>query len=219
MNKWKEVDNFLLQTVIRQDEALLHALQTSRENNLPEWEVSPEQGQFLFILAKMKGAKRILELGTMGRYSTIWLGYTLPEDGKIVSLEFNHDYAKVARENIIYAGLEDKVTIIEGNAIDTMQELISHNEEPFDMIFIDADKPNNPLYLELSLKLSKKGTIIFGDNVIREGQLANANSSDLKVCGVRKYIEDLGKLPNVITTGIQTVGCKGYDGFSLSLVE
>ena len=134
MNKWKEVDNFLLQTVIRQDEALLHALQTSRENNLPEWEVSPEQGQFLFILAKTKGAKRILELGTMGGYSTIWLGYTLPEDGKIVSLEFNHDYAKVARENIIYAGLEDKVTIIEGNAIDTMQELISHNEEPFDMI-------------------------------------------------------------------------------------
>lgn len=219
MNKWKEVDNFLLQTVIRQYEALLHALQTSRENNLPEWEVSPQQGQFLYILAKMKNAKRILELGTLGGYSAIWLGYALPEDGKIVSLEFNHDYAKVARENIIYAGLEDKVTIIEGNAIDMMQELINHNETPFDMIFIDADKPNNPLYLELALKLSKKGTVIFGDNVVREGRLADSNSNDLKVQGVRKYISKLGNLKNLTTTCIQTVGCKGYDGFTLSIVE
>ncbi len=219
MDKWKNVDDFLLQTVIRQDNALLHALQTSRENNLPEWEVSPEQGQFLYILAKMKGAKRILELGTLGGYSTIWLGYALPEEGKIVSLEFNHDYAKIAKENIAYANLEDKVTIIEGSAADIMQDLINHNEEPFDMIFIDADKPNNPLYLELALKLSKKGTVIFGDNVVREGQLADSGSNDPKVQGVRKYMSDLGNLQNVITTGIQTVGCKGYDGFSLSIVE
>ena len=219
MNEWKNVDDFLLGTVIRQDDALLHALKTSRANNLPEWEVSPEQGQFLYILAKMKGAKRILELGALGGYSTIWLGYTLPEDGKVISLEFNPTYAKIAKGNIDYAGLTDKVSIIEGNAVDIMKDLIEHNEEPFDMIFIDADKPNNPLYLELALKLSKKGTVIFSDNVVREGHLADTDSTDPKVQGVRKYISDLGKLPNVTSTGIQTVGCKGYDGFSLSIVE
>ena len=145
----------------------------------------------------------------MGGYSTIWLGYALPIEGKIVSLEFNHNYAKIAKENIVYANLEDKVNIIEGSAADIMQNLINHNEEPFDMIFIDADKPNNPLYLELALKLSKKGTVIFADN----------DSNDAKVQSVRKYITDLGGLSNVTSTGIQTVGCKGYDGFSLSIVE
>ena len=219
MKEWKKVDDFLLETIVKQDDALLHALKVSRENGLPEWEVSPEQGQFLYILAKMKGAKRILELGTMGGYSTIWLGYAIPEEGKIISLEFNNTYAKIARDNVAYANLENRVTIIEGNAVDTMKNLIKHNEEPFDMIFIDADKPNNPLYLELTLKLSKKGTIIFGDNVVREGHLTDTDSIDPKVQGVRKYIRDLGKLPNITSTAIQTVGCKGYDGFSLSIVE
>lgn len=219
MDKWKNVDDFFMKTVIRQNDALLHALEISREKGLPEWEVSPEQGQFLYILAKMKNAKRILELGTLGGYSTIWLGYTLPEDGKLISLEYNHEYAEIAKSNIAYARLKDKVTIIEGKAVDIMQELIEHKEEPFDMIFIDADKPNNPLYLELAIKLSKKGTVIYGDNIVREGHLADTDSDDPKVQGVRKYIYDLGNISNVMTTGIQTVGCKGYDGFSLSIVE
>lgn len=219
MDSWKAVDEFLDKNLIKKNDCLEHALKTSYEAGLPKWEVSPEQGQFLYILAKMKNAKRILELGTLGGYSTIWLASALEPDGILISLECDHKCVEVASNNIKYARLNEKVKIIEGNALDSMRKLIENKIEPFDMIFIDADKPNNPIYLELALKLSKKGTIIYGDNIIRNGELANSSSIDPKVIGVRKYVSDLGKLNNVTTSGLQTVGCKGYDGFSLSIVE
>ncbi|MDR2932818.1 MAG: O-methyltransferase [Oscillospiraceae bacterium] len=219
METWESVDDFFSATIVREDDALLNALRESRKHGLPEWEVSPAQGQFLYILAKMAKAKRILELGTLGGYSTIWLARALPDDGALVTLEYDEKYAEVARGNIDYAGLSDKVTVMQGAAAGLMKSLVAGGEPPFDMIFIDADKPNNPLYLELALKLSARGTVIFGDNVVRDGELANAQSTDPKVRGVREYIADLGRSPNIISTGLQTVGCKGYDGFTISIVE
>ena len=192
---------------------------TSRENNLPEWEVSATQGKFLYLLAKMRSAKRILEIGTLGGYSTIWLARAIPDDGIVVSLEYEELYADVSRKNIEYANLAHKVKIIQGAALDSINKMIADNEEPFDMIFIDADKPNNPHYLKLSLELSKSGTVIFGDNVIRDGQLCNAASTDEKVIGIRQFIEDMGISEKLESSALQTVGIKGYDGFTISVVK
>ena len=219
MEVWANNDLYLCENLAAEDEALKNALATSRENCLPEWEVSAAQGKFLYLLAKMKNAKRILEIGTLGGYSTIWLARALPDDGVVVSLEFDGLYADVAQGNIEFAGLSHKVEIIKGAAIDTMNKMIDEGTEPFDMVFIDADKPNNPQYLKLSLALSKPGTVIFGDNVIRDGQLCNATSTDEKVIGVRKFIEDMGKSERMESTALQTVGIKGYDGFTISIVK
>ena len=219
MQTWTNNDLYLNQHLAHEDEALKNALANSRANNLPEWEVSPTQGKFLYLLAKMKNAKRILEIGTLGGYSTIWLARAIPKDGVVVSLEYEELYANVARQNIEYAGLTHKVKIVQGAAIDSLNKMIIEKAEPFDMIFIDADKPNNPNYLKLSLKLSKPGTVIFGDNVIRNGELCNPDNPDPKVTGTREFIEDLGKLKNVESTALQTVGIKGYDGFTLSVVN
>jgi len=219
MQAWTNNDLYLNKNLAEEDNALKNALATSRKNNLPEWEVSATQGKFLYLLAKMKNAKRILEIGTLGGYSTIWLARAIPDDGMVISLEYDELYTKVARKNIEYASLSHKVKIIQGAAIDSINKMIAAKEEPFDMIFIDADKPNNPNYLKLSLQLSKPGTVIFGDNVIRDGELCNAGSLDEKVIGTRQFIEDLGKLDNVESTALQTVGTKGYDGFTISIVK
>jgi len=219
MDVWTNNDLYLMEHLAQEDVALKNALATSRENGLPDWEVSATQGKFLQVLAMMRGARRILEIGTLGGYSTIWLARAIPDDGVVVTLEYDESYAEVARKNIEFAGLSGKVNIIKGAAIDTMSKMIAEGEEPFDMIFIDADKPNNPNYLRLSLELSKSGTVIFGDNVIRDGQLCNAASSDEKVIGVRKFIEDMGKLDCLESTALQTVGIKGYDGFTISIVK
>lgn len=219
MDVWKAVDSFLAETVVHEDDALIKALANSREHGLPDWEVSPPQGQFLYILARMVKARRILELGSLGGYSAIWLARALPPDGRLVSVEYDPLFAQVARENINNAGLSSLVHIIQGDAAVILDELIKNGEPPFDMIFIDADKPNYSLYLSLVLNLARKGTIIFGDNVVRNGGLADANSKDPKVRGVRRYVNDLGTLTNVVTTCLQTVGSKGYDGFTISVVE
>jgi len=218
MQTWTNNDLYLNQHLAHEDLVLKNALTNSRANNLPEWEVSPTQGKFLHLLAKMKNAKRILEIGTLGGYSTIWLASAIADDGVVISLEYEELYANVASQNIEYANLEHKVKIIQGAAIDLLNKMIVEKEKPFDMIFIDADKPNNPNYLKLSLALSKPGTVIFGDNVIRNGELCNPDNPDPKVRGTREFIEDLGKLENVESTALQTVGSKGYDGFTLSIV-
>ena len=219
MEVWTNNDLYLEGHLAQEDGALKNALMVSRENNLPEWEVSAAQGKFLYLLAKMNNARRILEIGTLGGYSTIWLARAIPDSGVVVSLEYDELYADVARRNIEFAGLSNKVEIIRGAAIDTMNRMIAENTEPFDMIFIDADKPNNPSYLKLSLELSKSGTVIFGDNAIRDGELCNGASTDEKVLGVRKFIEDMGELECLESTALQTVGIKGYDGFTISIVK
>ena len=219
MEKWKNNDIFLNKNLIEESMAFANALEVCRMNNLPEAEVSPTQGKFLYLLARIKNAKRILELGTLGGYSTIWLAKAVDDDGIVVTIECVEDYANVAKQNIECAGFSNRVRILQGDAADVLRKLIAEKEEPFDMIFIDADKPSYPLYLELSLQLSKSGTVIYGDNVIRDGELCNENSSDEKVIGVQKFIEDLGKLETIESTALQAVGIKGYDGFTLSVVK
>jgi len=219
MDVWIKNDLYLNEHLAEEDNVLKNVLATSRENNLPEWEVSTTQGKFLYLLAKMKNAKRVLEIGTLGGYSTIWLARAVPDDGMVISLEYDELYADVSRKNIEYANLTHKVKIIQGAALDLINKMIANNEEPFDMIFIDADKPNNPKYLELSLKLSKSGTVIFGDNVIRDGQLCNASSTDEKVIGVRQFVENMGMSDKLESSALQTVGIKGYDGFTISVVK
>jgi len=219
MEIWTSNDLYLNEHLAVDDRVLKNALATSRENNLPEWEVSATQGKFLYLLAKIRNAKRILEIGTLGGYSTIWLARAIPDNGVVVSLESEELYANVSRKNIEYANLAHKVKIIQGTALDSINKMIADNEEPFDMIFIDADKPNNPNYLKLSLELSKSGTVIFGDNVIRDGQLCNAASTDEKVIGVRQFIEDMGLSDKLESSALQTVGIKGYDGFTISIVK
>ncbi|MCL2360548.1 MAG: O-methyltransferase [Defluviitaleaceae bacterium] len=219
MEIWTKNDEYLSHHLISEDDALKQALANSRTNNLPDWEVSPTQGQFLSLLVKMTKSKRVLELGTLGGYSTIWLARAIPDDGIVISLEYDSHYAKVAQQNIEYAGLQSKIKIITGAALDIMNTMIAEKIEPFDMIFIDADKPNNPNYLRLSLQLSKSGTVIYGDNVIRDGELCNDKNPDPKVIGSRQFVEDMGKSAQLESTALQTVGAKGYDGFTLSIVK
>jgi predicted O-methyltransferase YrrM len=171
------------------------------------------------LLARIRNAKRILELGTLGGYSTIWLAQAISDDGIVVTIEYDEDYANVAKQNIEFAGFSNRVNVINGDAADVLKKLVEEKAEPFDMIFIDAHKPSYPLYLELALQLSKPGTIIYGDNVVRDGELCNESSTDEKVIGVRKFIEGMGKLETIESTALQTVGIKGYDGFTLSIVK
>jgi predicted O-methyltransferase YrrM len=219
MDKWEKNDLYIIENLIKEDDGLINALETSKINNLPDAEVSSAQGMFLYLIARIKNTKRILELGTLGGYSTIWLAKAVPDDGIVLSVEYVKTHADVAEKNIAYAGLSNKIKVLHGSAADVLNKMIADKEEPFDMIFIDADKPNYPIYLELSLKLSKPGTVIYGDNVVRDGELCNENNPDEKVIGVRNFVENLGKLDVIESTALQTVGIKGYDGFTLSIVK
>ncbi|BCQ39411.1 hypothetical protein ERHA54_20140 [Erwinia rhapontici] len=165
----------------------------------------------------MVGAKRILEIGTLGGYSTLWLARALPEDGKVITLEYEAHHAEIAAQNIRRAGLESKVTIRVGAALDTLPTLA--DAAPFDMIFIDADKRNNPAYLEWAIQYSRSGTLIIGDNVVRNGRVADGDTSDWNIQGVRDFLSQMGSDPRLDATAIQTVGAKGWDGFSLALVK
>lgn len=171
------------------------------------------------MLAKLQRASKILEIGTLGGYSTIWLARALPSDGSLISLEFDPKHARVAKENIAYAGLSDRVEIRVGNAVEIMPILDSEKTGPFDMIFIDADKPNNPIYFEWALKLSRPGTLIIVDNVVRDGQVVDGKSVDPAIVGTRQFLEIAGRESSVTATAIQTVGEKGYDGFAMILVQ
>ena len=218
-SKWTENDLFLFQHLIPDDVDLDYAVSQSHENQFPENEVSKTQGMLLSLLIRISQSKRVLELGTLAGYSAIWMAKAVPDDGKVVSLECDREKFELASRNIAHAGLQNKVELLCGPAAQSLQNLIDEGTEPFDFIFIDADKPNNPLYLQLCLQLSHPGTVIFGDNVIREGKLCEKTSEDPKVKGVRQYIEDLGMSDRLDSTALQTVGIKGYDGFTLTLVK
>jgi predicted O-methyltransferase YrrM len=212
--RWAAVDRYLVDLLVTPDPALDDALRACADAGMPAAEVSPLQGKLLHLLARVVGARRILELGTLGGYSTIWLARALPDGGTLVTLEADPGYAAVARANVARAGLSHAVEIRVGPALVTLPEL----ESPFDLIFIDADKPHNPEYLGWALALSRPGTVIVGDNVVRDGEIADAGSGDPRVQGIRRFFELVAAEPRLDATAIQTVGSKGWDGFVLALV-
>jgi len=217
-NNWSEVDAFLTGLVVGSDPALDDALATSEAAGLPSIEVAPTHGKLLMLLAKMMGAKRILEIGTLGGYSTIWLARALSDGGKLITLEADPDHAEIARENLANAGLAEKVEVRVGAAIATLEKLRDGGAEPFDFFFLDADKPNNPTYFEWALKLSRKGSVIVADNVVRWGAIADDDATDPSVKGMRHFMEIMARDNRVSATAIQTVSAKGHDGFALALV-
>lgn len=217
-NLWTEVDRYFCDLLVPSDEVLEAALAANRQAGLPAIDVSPLQGKFLDILVRISGARRILEIGLLGGYSTIWMARALPEGGRIISLEVNPRHAEVARANLLNAGVLDRVDIRVGRAIDTLPILESSGAGPFDLIFIDADKPSNADYLAWALKLSRPGTLIVTDNVVRDGKVVQATNADGDVQGVRRFTEMMAAEPRLSATVLQTVGAKGYDGFALAVV-
>jgi predicted O-methyltransferase YrrM len=215
---WSEVDAYCGDLLAPSDETLDAALKANEAAGLPTIDVTGLQGKFLEFLIRVSGAKRILEIGTLGGYSTIWMARALPAGGRIISLEFMQLHADVARKNLHSAGLSDRVEVRVGRAIDNLPVLESESAGPFDLIFIDADKRSNPQYLEWALKLSRPGTMIVVDNVIRGGEVVNATSTDPDIQGTRRCIESMGTNPRLSATVLQTVGSKGYDGFALAVV-
>jgi predicted O-methyltransferase YrrM len=218
-DRWNAVERYLVDTIVQPDSALHAALESSAAAGLPAINVSPNAGKLLMLLAMAQKARQILEIGTLGAYSTIWLARALPPDGRLISLESNAEFAEVARTNIKRAGLSQVVEIRVGTALDTLPRLASEGLGPFDLIFIDADKPNTPEYFRWALKLSRRGSLIIVDNVVRDGEIANAASADPSVQAMRELNEMLAAEPRVSATAIQTVGSKGYDGFTVALVE
>jgi predicted O-methyltransferase YrrM len=216
--QWTAVDNYIGDLFLVPDFALEAALDSSKAAGLPTINVSPAQGKLLNLLARVQGAHKILELGTLGGYSTIWLARALPPDGRLISLEIDPKRAELARANIARAELANAVEIRVGHAADLMEKLVAEGRGPFDLIFIDADKPGYAEYLMWSLKLSRIGTLIIADNVVRKGAVADPASADENVQGIRRFNEALAAEKRVTTTVIQTVGCKGYDGLALILV-
>jgi predicted O-methyltransferase YrrM len=216
---WTEVDRYLTDLLIPADPALDAALADSAAAGLPSIHVSASQGKLLHILAKLTGAKNILEIGTLGAYSTIWLARALPPGGKLITLEAVEKHARVARGNLTRAGLTDRVEVILGRAIETLPRLAEENRGPFDLIFIDADKPSTADYFAWAMKFSRPGSLIVVDNVIRGGGVIDANSSDTAIQGVRRFLAALALEKRATATAIQTVGSKGYDGLAIIRVN
>ena len=215
--KWSAVDNYMISSLIPDDDVLSQVLENNKRAGLPEHDVAANQGQLLALFVRMTQARRILEIGTLGAYSSIWMARALPPDGKLITLEADPTHARVARENIQLAGLNERIELIEGPALNSLENL--GDVPPFDLIFIDADKPNNPGYLEWALHYSRPGTVIIGDNVVRDGEVINGQSDDARVLGVRRFIEMIGDNPRLTATALQTVGVKGWDGFTLAIVN
>lgn len=216
---WSAVDHYINDLFIHPDPALEAALQSSAKAGLPAIQVSPAQGKFLHLLACAVGAKKILEIGTLGGYSAIWLARALPTGGQLITLEVEPKHAAVAGENLRHAGLNDRVEIRLGPALKTLHGMISAGEGPFDLIFIDADKPAMTEYFEAALQLSRPGTLMVVDNVVRKGAVIHPDTSDPAVNGVRRFHERAAAEPRVRATTLQTVGSKGYDGFTLLVVD
>ena len=216
-DQWNEVDEYIEETLVGSDDALQAALDGSVAEGLPAIAVSPAQGKFLNLIARAIHARSVLEIGTLGAYSTIWLALALPSDGRLVTLEANPAYAEVARANIARAGLSSIASVRVGAALETLPTL--RPEAPFDVFFIDADKVNIPEYFRWSIDLGHSGSVIIVDNVVRDGALADPNSKDEAVLGVRRLHEMLRHEPRVTATTIQTVGAKGYDGFTMAVVN
>jgi predicted O-methyltransferase YrrM len=217
IDQWSNVDAYIVDRLVAADPVLDQALADNHAAGLPSIDVAPNQGKLLHILARAAGARRILEIGTLGGYSTIWLARALPHDGTLVTLEFSPNHARVARTNIDRAGLSHLVTIHLGPALENLPKLAAG--APFDMIFIDADKRNNPGYLDWAKKLSRPGTLIIVDNVVREGAILDANSADADIRGIRNFFDALAHEPGLTATALQTVGTKGWDGLAIAVVD
>jgi len=215
---WEAVDKYFEEMLIPHDSALDDALAAASAENLPAIQVSSVQGKLLHLLARIMGARNILEIGTLGGYSTIWMARALPEGGRIITLEADPKHAEVAQKNFARAGVENKVELRLGKALDTLPKVAADGRGPFDMFFIDANKSNMPEYFEWSLKLARKGSVIIADNVVREGAVLDARSKDADIQGIRRFLEMVGKEKRVSGTALQTVSTKSYDGFALVLV-
>jgi predicted O-methyltransferase YrrM len=220
---WSAVDDYIAQALIEPDVLLDATVQAADAAGLPPIAVTPQQGKLLHLLVRLAGARRVLELGTLAGYSTIWLARALPAGGRLITLEANPQYAQIAQDNIAAVGLADVVDLRVGPALQTLPELAAAGEGPFDVIFIDADKNNYPGYLEWALKLARPGALLIGDNVVRDGRILDPDGTDPSgpglIQGVRRFYEMLASEPRVSATAIQTVGGKGYDGFVLGIVE
>jgi predicted O-methyltransferase YrrM len=212
---WTTVDNYFSDLLVGTDEALDAAREASAAAGLPEIAVSVPQGKLLHLLARLNGSRRVLEVGTLGGYSTIWLARAVPADGEVISLEIDPRHAEVARANIARAGLSDRVDVRLGRALDVLPEL----EGPFDFVFLDADKQSNPDYLRWALRLSRPGTVIVVDNIVRGGAVADPGDDAPATAGSRAVVELVAGEPRLDGTAIQTVGTKGYDGFVIALVR
>jgi predicted O-methyltransferase YrrM len=216
---WDEVDGFISGTLLQDDPALTATLAASAKAGLPNIQVSVPQGELLHLLAKSHRARRVLEIGTLGGYSSICIARALPADGQLITLEASAHHAEVARANIDAAGLSQVVDVRVGKALDTLPKLAEEVTEPFDLFFIDADKANNPHYFSWALRLSRPGSVIIVDNVVRDGGVLDAASQDPDIIGTRELFSVAAAEPSVQATAIQTVGSKGYDGFLFALVE
>jgi predicted O-methyltransferase YrrM len=216
---WAEVDRYIADRLLGNDDALEAALAANAAGGLPDIDVSPAQGRMLHLFARMAGARRILEIGTLGGYSTIELARALPADGELISLEIDPHHADVARSNVAKARLGDRVDIRTGPALDSLQAMIAANEGPFDFVFIDADKQNNAVYVRAALAMSRPGTTIVVDNVIREGGVLDVASGDERIEGTRSLFDAVGTEPRLTATAVQTVGVKKWDGFLIAVVD
>ena len=214
---WTQVDEYLSSRLLGADRVLEEALEASNAAGLPAIAVSPNQGKLLEILVRIMGARTILEIGTLAGYSTIWMARALPKNGRLVTIEIDAKHAEVARGNIAKAGVSSVVELFVGSAVDVLPRLASDKGVPFDLIFIDADKANIPVYFEWAIKLSRQGSLIIVDNVVRDGAIIDETNADPAVVGVRKFLETVGRNSSVSSTAIQTVGIKGYDGFAIVL--
>ncbi|WP_445400741.1 O-methyltransferase [Streptomyces sp. LE64] len=216
--RWNAVDDYFTSALAPADEALEAALRESDAAGLPQIAVAPNQGKLLQLLARMQGARRILEIGTLGGYSTIWLARALPADGRLITLEHQAAHAEVARRNLARAGLDGVVEVRVGPALDALPGLAAEGGAPFDFVFIDADKVNNPHYLDWAVRLTGPGSVIVCDNVVRDGAVTDADSTDPAVVGTRALVDRVAAHPRLSATAVQTVGTKGYDGFLLARV-
>jgi predicted O-methyltransferase YrrM len=214
--KWTDVDNYIADRLLTEDADLFEQILAANTHaGLPAIDVSPGQGKFLNLMVRISGAKRVLEVGTLGGYSTVWMGRALPADGQLISLEYVEKHAETARRNIDRAGLSDRVEVRVGAAMDLLPSV----QGPFDLVFIDADKPNNPGYLVHALRLSRPGTVIILDNVVRDGEVTNGLSADRSVIGARAAFDRFHSEPRLDSTALQTVGLKGWDGFIMGVVK
>jgi predicted O-methyltransferase YrrM len=215
---WNDVERYFTGLLLPADPALEAARAASNEGDLPAIEVAPTHGKLLMLLAQLQGARRVLEIGTLGGYSTIWLARALPPGGRVITIEADRKHADVARTNFARAGVAEIVDLRLGRALDVLPQIVAENAGPFDFFFIDADKENNAAYLDWALKLARRGSLIVVDNVVRDGKVIDAKTGDSFVQGIRRFNERLAAEPRVSATAIQTVGSKGYDGFALALV-
>jgi predicted O-methyltransferase YrrM len=216
---WDQVDRYLVDTLVGDDPALTAALAANAANGLPAIDVSPPQGKFLYLVARLMGARRVLEIGTLGGYSTTWLARAVGPRGRVLTLEYEPRHAEVARGNLDNAGVGDRVEIRVGAALDSLPGVESAGFGPFDLVFIDADKANNANYVEWALRLTRPGSAIVVDNVIRNGTVADPNNHDPDAVGSRKVLDLLGTDPRVDATALQTVGSKAWDGIALAIVN